>query len=349
MEDNLLRVFSVLISVLVLFLMPLYITFEKLDDISYSLALKITTNFVDNVNAKGYLTEEMYNDFLRELSVTSNSYDIKMEHIAKKYNPVYVIYDGSGKVIDTLDYAIYAKQVNDINKTKISVTGSGYYIIRDTAGGELKSDVIKLSYAATDIKYTDKQIKDIVFDSTDTVPYSQMKIYDYKNNVSKTQAYSKSVISSIPYMYGNYKISDDGTTRVLDNDNRMYTMNKGDQFSVRLKNENVTIATVLFNAFTLGIGGTENNTRIYINYGGTVAEEEYKENSNIPFVLGDVDMNGVVGSSDRMKLNRDIINNSVDSYSVAEFNRADVDKNGVVNGDDRDLISKYVNGDITDF
>ena len=56
MEDNLQRVFSVLISVLILFLMPLYITFEKMDDISYSLALKITSNFVDNVNAKGYNT-----------------------------------------------------------------------------------------------------------------------------------------------------------------------------------------------------------------------------------------------------------------------------------------------------
>ena len=52
--------------------------------------------------------------------------------------------------------------------------------------------------------------------------------------------------------------------------------NKGDEFNVRVRNENVTIATVLFNAFTLGVGGTENNTRVYINYGGTIQEEEYR-------------------------------------------------------------------------
>ena len=38
MEDNLMRVFSVLVSVIILFILPLYITFEKMDDISYSLA-----------------------------------------------------------------------------------------------------------------------------------------------------------------------------------------------------------------------------------------------------------------------------------------------------------------------
>ena len=101
MEDILQRVFPILISVLILFILPLYITFEKMDDISYSLALKITSNFVDNVTAKGYISEEMYNDFISELSVTGNVYDIKMEHVAKKYNPVFYVYDSSEKVIDT--------------------------------------------------------------------------------------------------------------------------------------------------------------------------------------------------------------------------------------------------------
>ena len=63
MEDNLQRVFSILISILILFILPLYIAFEKMDDISYSLALKITSNFVDNVTAKGYLTTITYQGF----------------------------------------------------------------------------------------------------------------------------------------------------------------------------------------------------------------------------------------------------------------------------------------------
>ena len=59
MEDTLQRVFSVLVAIVIFFLLPLYIAFEKKDDISYSLALKITSNFVDNVKNKGYLSKKI--------------------------------------------------------------------------------------------------------------------------------------------------------------------------------------------------------------------------------------------------------------------------------------------------
>lgn len=260
MEDILQRVFSILISVLILFILPLYITFEKMDDISYSLALKITSNFVDNVTAKGYISEEMYNDFISELSVTGNVYDIKMEHVAKKYNPVFYVYDSSEKVIDTLDYATYANAIEtkkNSDKT-IMANGKGY-----------STDNIKVSYGVSEIKYSEKQILSVFDNENETIPYSKMTKLAYLNlNIDD--------ISVNPYMYANYKLNDEGTDMVIDNDNRIYTMNKGDEFSVRIKNENVTVATVLFNAFTLGIGGTENNTRVYINYGGTIQEEEYR-------------------------------------------------------------------------
>lgn len=262
MEETLQRVFSVLISVLILFILPLYITFEKMDDISYSLALKITSNFVDNVTAKGYLSEEMYNDFIRELSVTGNVYDIKMEHTAKKYNPVYYIYDNDGNIINVLDYAIYAKKINNSEGDTVQINNGNY-----------SKNNIKLSYSTSEIKYSEKAIlKSLDSENSElggSDSYSKLKEVDYKGI-----EYNK--IPPIAYMYANYKLNDSGTAMEVDNDNRIYTMNKGDEFSVRIKNENVTIATVLFNAFTLGVGGTENNTRVYINYGGTIQEEEYR-------------------------------------------------------------------------
>ena len=214
MDDNLQRVFSVLLSVIILFILPLYITFEKIDDISYSLALKITSNFVDNVNAKGYVTEEMYNDFVSRLTVTGMTYDIKMEHVAKKYTPAYYAYNENNVLLNTFDYSIYSSYINkDPSEGNVEIDGTRY-----------NKDNIKLSYSTSEIKYTEKQILD----------------------------------------------------KINSNADKVYTMNKGDEFGVRIKNDNVTIATVLFNAFTLGIGGIENNTRVYINYGGTVAEEEYR-------------------------------------------------------------------------
>lgn len=214
MDDNLQRVFSILLSVIILFILPLYITFEKIDDISYSLALKITSNFVDNVNAKGYVTEEMYNDFVSRLSVTGMTYEIKMEHVAKKYTPAYYAYNENNVLLNTFDYSIYSIYINkDASEGNVEIDGTRY-----------NKDNIKLSYNTSEIKYTEKQILD----------------------------------------------------KINSSDAKIYTMNKGDEFGVRIKNDNVTIATILFNAFTLGIGGIENNTRVYINYGGTVAEEEYR-------------------------------------------------------------------------
>ena len=115
-------------------------------------------------------------------------------------------------------------------------------------------------------------------------------------------------------------------------------MNKGDEFSVRIKNENVTIATVLFNAFTLGIGGTENNVRVYINYGGTIKEEEYKnlENSNDKvFMLGDVNGDGTVNESD-LKLLEKYLSKEV-NLSSDQLKSADVNQDEII--DIKDLTS----------
>lgn len=250
MEDNLQRVFSALMSILILFLLPLYITFEKMDDISYSLALKITTNFVDNVTSKGYLSKEMYNDYVKQLSLTGNAYDVKIEHIAKKYTPAYYYYDNN-KVSNIFDYAIAKFEANN------SGTVNTY-----------KLSDLQLSYAKSEVKYTDKQILDFL-NSSSTIPLITLENQNYQNyNLANDN-------QVIKYIYPNYNI--DGN---IDNDNKIYTMNKGDEFNVRIKNSNATIATVLFNAFTLGVGGTDNNIRVYVNYGGTIEEEEYRNLKN---------------------------------------------------------------------
>lgn len=319
MEDNLQRVFSILISILILFILPLYIAFEKMDDISYSLALKITSNFVDNVTAKGYLTKEMYNDYISRLSVTGNVYDVKMEHVAKKYEPALFVYNNENKVISILDYSLYADQwTNSEDRLKITSQNISYN----------KSN-IKLSYNTSEIKYTQEQILKVLNSNSD-IPYSKMSLNQYSS-------LDKKEITSIPYMYANYKLNDDGNMEV-DNENRIYTMNKGDEFSVRIKNENVTIATVLFNAFTLGIGGTENNVRVYINYGGTIKEEEYKNlenNNNKVFMLGDVNGDGTVNDLDVALLEK-YLSKEV-NLSSDQLKSADVNQDGII--DIKDLKS----------
>lgn len=208
MEDIIQRVFAVIFVVLVFFAMPLYMTFEKKDDISYALATKITSNFVDEVTAKGYLSESMYNDFISKLAVTGNTYDIKLEHIARKYSPVINQYDNDGKLTATLEYKRNEKLASE---------------------GEV-------TYSMYEEFYTEKQI-----------------LRYFSNNSETTKM--------------KYKDSDEKI---------VYTMSVGDEFGVIVKNTNTTIATMFFNTFTFG-AMSEENPRVYINYGGTIKNEEYRE------------------------------------------------------------------------
>ncbi|MEG0872484.1 MAG: dockerin type I repeat-containing protein [Clostridia bacterium] len=226
MEDNLQRVFTILISVIIFFMLPLYISFEKKDDISYGLALKITSNFVNNVTSKGYITNQMYNEFVSNLSATGNVYDVKLEHVAKKYYPVIYQY----------------------NTTYTDITGKTDYILHPE---RLKEAQNILSYGLAEERFSEKEIIEPLGGRT-----AENFINSYKGMNIKD-------IPLIPNIYNK--------------DANTYTMNVGDEFNVIIKNTNVTIATVLFNTLTFGVD-TGNNTRVYINYGGTIENEDYREN-----------------------------------------------------------------------
>jgi hypothetical protein len=78
-----------IVACALLYLYPTFHTYEQQDQISYNVAYKSVTNFVDAVRNKGYITPAMYKDFTSELAVTDNIFDIRMEHHQKRYNPVY--------------------------------------------------------------------------------------------------------------------------------------------------------------------------------------------------------------------------------------------------------------------
>ena len=78
METSLQKIIAAIVGVMILFIIPVYIAFEKVDDVSYSLALKLTQNFVDNVRDKGYISPEMYSDFVSGLYATNNTYDVNI-------------------------------------------------------------------------------------------------------------------------------------------------------------------------------------------------------------------------------------------------------------------------------
>lgn len=254
-SSNLQRIFGILISVIIFFLFPIYITFEKRDDISYSLALKITYNFVENVRQKGYLTRNMYDSFVNELAVTGNNYDISMEHTKKRYDPIFYVYTDSNhsKIDYSLDYITTVKGNTYVGNDPSDSTKS--FTLTNLNNGTITPNAV-LSYKESNIVNTEKQIFD-VFNSTNNVAFMTLESGAY-SSISK--------IPLNPTQYGS------------DGDINEYDMSAGDDFTVKLKNKNTTIATIFFNALTLGANNT-NNTRVFVNYGGTIlndADSKYK-------------------------------------------------------------------------
>ena len=147
MDGVLQKIAAIIISVVILFILPVYVAYEKKDDISYALALKLTTDFVENVNSKGYITTQMYYDYVGKLAVTQNTYDVYMEHTAKKYNPVIYSYTDDLQTIRAkFDYNLYKEQYE---------TGT-----IEVASGSLAGTYnnLILAYDLSEKKYTQDQI-----------------------------------------------------------------------------------------------------------------------------------------------------------------------------------------------
>ena len=285
MEDIVQRVFAILMSVFMFFILPLYIAFEKKDDIAYALALKITNSFVDNVNSKGYLTLDMYDKYISELSTTGNVYDVSLEYNAKEYNPVLQVSekdaDGNKKIIETYDYLEKKDSFVD---------------------GKIDGKAAELTYKLSEVKYTTQQILDLLGNS---------------NNYISSSDYGAKNIGSLPTVPRIYGLSDEG----------VLLMNEGDQFTVVVRNTNITVATVLFNTLTFG-ANAGNDTKVYINYGGTVKNTEW-----MPQMMGDVNEDGKVDDND-LKMIQNYYNNVDKSLTLRQKIAADLNRNGKINSAD---------------
>jgi hypothetical protein len=259
MEENVQRVFAVLISVIILFILPIYITFEKKDDLSYSLALNITSKFVENVTNNGYLSYTMYQKFVKDLAATDNIYDIYLEHKTKKYNPVIISYlDSTATVIKgKFDYLTYKDEYYGTGK--ITVTGPPLEVYEN----------LVVSYENNEEIFNERHILDILARTTRVISINMSSL---SNDAYK--AINKDNIPFEPNLYTGNDLNP--INPATNNPNPLYTLNKGDEFTVRIKNKNTSIATVLFNLLTFG-AMQDNNTRVYINYGATVLNENYKD------------------------------------------------------------------------
>ncbi|MCM3130500.1 hypothetical protein PUW24_00055 (plasmid) [Paenibacillus urinalis] len=77
------------IALILMMLYPLYQSTVRHDNQIQTVVHQTVTEFVDAVRTKGYISPEMYLQFNKKLGETGNVYDVTLEHMHKKYNPVY--------------------------------------------------------------------------------------------------------------------------------------------------------------------------------------------------------------------------------------------------------------------
>ncbi|MNC50108.1 hypothetical protein D3C75_993290 [compost metagenome] len=147
---------------------------------------------MDAVRTKGYITAQMYNDFNRKLGATGNQYDVQMEHMHKKYNPIYTDPSNVSTFQNTFEIYFNAHYTNEIMESLFpsNTSAIGRYPVQSTGVSTIKSD----------------------------------------------------------------------------------PMSVGDFFTVKVKNINRTMATILRDFFTGG--NTGSNTTLYIPYGGMIINED---------------------------------------------------------------------------
>lgn len=83
------KMFALLLAVLVLYCVPTYQLYKKQEEIAYLNTHQVVTEFVDNVRTKGFITRDMYEQFLQKLNVGEVLYTVEMTHKHKIYVPVY--------------------------------------------------------------------------------------------------------------------------------------------------------------------------------------------------------------------------------------------------------------------
>lgn len=257
MEDNIQTIIIVIISAFLLFIFPVYMAYEKKDDISYALAMRYTQDLVDEVRGKGYITKYMYDDYKAKLKVTGNSYDIQLTHEHNRFDPVTNYYtlkeDGLYELVRTTTQEERKEIENEIYKNAIE-TGK---LTEYAAAEEINSYIAKI--------YKDNENIDKVEDTF----------------LLSKEVYGTSHIENVLNGRKNLLLNA-STSNVVCNDSeesecqQAYIMNTEDNFNVTIKNTNITLATVMYNMVTANV--LDQNTRIYVNYGGSILSNKWYGN-----------------------------------------------------------------------
>lgn len=146
MKETLSMIISVILLVILLVLLPLYNYFERQDDMSYNVALKAVTTFVDEVSENGYIDQNMYDKFIQRIATTGNAYSINLEAQVRTLTP-----DPDGETDAYIEQykTYYTKDILESGSSHTSTVTANDTTLKNNAFFMDKGDRIKIQIKNT--------------------------------------------------------------------------------------------------------------------------------------------------------------------------------------------------------
>lgn len=143
------RVIDIIVAIIILFLVPSIYFMQKSDQLAQSIAYDNTKSFANQIETYGYLSKEMYEDYIKSLSFIDAFYEVHIEHTETIHEPIYNTSGVSGTETnvftgDIMSYqrveyteellqCLYDKQSNylmgkgDVIKITVVVKSNGFF------------------------------------------------------------------------------------------------------------------------------------------------------------------------------------------------------------------------------
>ena len=117
MSDSLITVVAILLAAVLLIVIPLQVTSQRVDTMSKTDVDTLTSKFIDQVKVKGKITRDDYYAFQEALTSTGNTYDINMEIKILDENPgKKTTQTARDKIGENVYYSVYTSQIEDYFK-----------------------------------------------------------------------------------------------------------------------------------------------------------------------------------------------------------------------------------------
>lgn len=112
MSDTLITVVAILLAVVLLVVIPLQVTSQRVDTMSKLDVDTLTSDFVEQIRTTGELTKDDYYNFNQKLTLTGNTFDINMEFKILDENPgKKTTQTTRDKIGENVYYSVYTSQI----------------------------------------------------------------------------------------------------------------------------------------------------------------------------------------------------------------------------------------------